>query len=428
MNSVFAEKCRIQLYNKKKHATITEIVINRKRNQDFTDAPTGDIHMDKERRKELRKAQRIREVRRNIMILSAMALVCATVIIVLAFGLNKDKTPKAKPAAAETNEENTDGPGNKVNSSKISNEPVAVTISAAGDCTLGSDVNFDPSTSFVTKYDEVGDPGYFLANVREIFASDDLTIVNLEGTLTDGGERADKSFAFRGNPAYTQILTSGSVEVVNLANNHSKDYGLQSYEDTISHVEAAGIKSFGYDRTALMDIKGVKVGLVGTYVLADGIDSKQGMVDNINSLKAQGAQLIIVSFHWGSEKSYTPDDVQKELAHTAIDTGAHLVLGHHPHVLQGVEEYNGRYICYSLGNFCFGGNKNPSDKDTMIFKQTFTVTGEDVALDSNIEKIPCSISSSDSINNYQPTPSEGSEKERIQQKIEEMAISWEGAQ
>lgn len=388
--------------------------------------------MDKKRQKELRKAQRIREVRRNIMILCTMAVVCIVVIVVLAVGLRKDKSPKSTQAMTGDNHEADNSAPltihrklkGEIDAEKIKESaPIALTISAAGDCTLGSDVNFEPSTSFVTKYNEVGDPGYFLSNVRDIFSSDDLTIVNLEGTLTDGGERADKTFAFRGDPSYIQILTSGSVEAVNLANNHSKDYGIQSYEDTISNVEAAGINSFGYDRTALLNSKGVKVGLVGTYVLAEGIESKQGMVDNINSLKEQGAQLIIVSFHWGTEKEYAPDEVQKELAHAAIDNGAHLVLGHHPHVLQGVEKYNGRYICYSLGNFCFGGNKNPSDKDTMIFQQTFTIKGEEVVQDDDVETIPCSLSSSSSFNNYQPTPSEGSEKERIQQKILDLAIS-----
>ena len=372
--------------------------------------------MDKrDKRKELRKVQRKREVRRNIIILCILTVLCITAIVILAAGLRKDRSPKTKQTIAE---ENTVQPTPET---EVISTPepaaVSITISAAGDCTLGSDVNFEPSTSFVTKFNEVNDPGYFLANVRDIFASDDLTIVNLEGTLSNQGERADKQFAFRGDPVYTEILTSGSVEAVNLANNHSKDYGEQSYEDTIFNVEAAGITSFGYERTALMDIKGVKVGLIGTYVLRDGIESKQGMLDNIQSLREQGAQLIIASFHWGTEKEYAPDAVQKELAHAAIDAGAHLVLGHHPHVLQGVETYKDRYICYSLGNFCFGGNKNPSDKDTMIFRQTFTVTGDNVAADAVTEIIPCSISSVSSMNNYQPTPAKDSEKERIQQKI-----------
>lgn len=410
--------------------------------------------MDKNARKRLLKEQRKREVRRQILILGVIGALGIGSIVALAMNLGRTDKNHDDPAVAqgsskdensqskssqegkgeenkkEANKEETLEPEEIQNPSEeekntpvLPAAPVTLTISAAGDCTLGTDVNFDVSTSFVTKYEEVGDPGYFLENVREIFGADDLTIVNLEGTLTTGGERADKTFAFRGDPSYTQILTSGSVEAVNLANNHSKDYGKQSYEDTIANVENAKITSFGYERTALMEIKGVKVGLVGTYELAEGIECKDGMIQNINSLKEQGAQLIIASFHWGTEKEYHPDEVQRELAHAAIDAGAHLVLGHHPHVLQGIEKYNGRYICYSLGNFCFGGNKNPSDKDTMIFQQTFTVIGNEVIQDDSTAVIPCSVSSSSSINNYQPTPVEGSEKERIQQKIDELAIS-----
>ena len=121
----------------------------------------------------------------------------------------------------------------------------------------------------------------------------------------------------------------------------------------------------------------------------------------------------------GIEKETVPGADQVELGHAAIDAGATIVVGSHPHVIQGYEKYNGRYIVYSLGNFCFGGNKNPSDKDCMIFQQTFTVTGNDVATDDSINVIPCSISSSSSSNNYQPTPAEGNETDRILAKIEE---------
>ena len=154
-------------------------------------------------------------------------------------------------------------------------------------------------------------------------------------------------------------------------------------------------------------------------MLAEGLDIKDEMVANINAAKNEGAQVIIVFTHWGIEKETVPGADQVELGHAAIDAGATIVVGSHPHVIQGYEKYNGRYIVYSLGNFCFGGNKNPSDKDCMIFQQTFTVTGNDVATDDAINVIPCSISSSSSSNNYQPTPAEGDEAERILAKIEE---------
>lgn len=302
-------------------------------------------------------------------------------------------------------------------------EPVSITVSMVGDCTLGTDVNFDQSTSFDAFYQMKNDPGYFFQNVKDIFTADDLTVANMEGTLTTSNDRQQKTFAFKGNPSYTEILTQGGVEATNLANNHSHDYGDQSYEDTIQYLEADGITTFGYDRTAVMDVKGIKVGLIGIYELKDGLGRQQQVIDTIREVKDQGAQVIIVSFHWGTEKSNIPDDIQKTLAHLAIDWGADLVVGHHPHVLQGIEKYQGKNIVYSLGNFCFGGNKNPSDKDTMIFQQTFTVENGELVEDDVTNIIPCSLSSESGYNNYQPMVLEGSEKERVLQKIEEFSAA-----
>ena len=302
-------------------------------------------------------------------------------------------------------------------------EPLSITVSMVGDCTLGTDVNFDQSTSFDAFYQMKNDPGYFFQNVKDIFTADDLTVANMEGTLTTSNDRQQKTFAFKGNPSYTEILTQGGVEATNLANNHSHDYGDQSYEDTIQYLEAAGITTFGYDRTAVMDVKGIKVGLIGIYELKDGLGRQQQVIDTIQEVKDQGAQVIIVSFHWGTEKSNIPDDIQKTLAHLAIDQGADLVVGHHPHVLQGIEKYQGKNIVYSLGNFCFGGNKNPSDKDTMIFQQTFTVENGELVEDDVTNIIPCSLSSESGYNNYQPMVLEGSEKERVLQKIEEFSAA-----
>lgn len=298
--------------------------------------------------------------------------------------------------------------------------PVSITISAAGDCTLGTDENFDQSRSRNAYYDENG-PAYFLQSVKPVFEADDLTIVNMEGTLTESTSRMDKTFAFKGPADYTKILTEGSVEAANLANNHSRDYGEQSYTDTIAALDAAGIVNFGYDRTAVMDVNGVKVGLVGTYELAEGMGCEEEMIANIKAVEDQGAQIVIVSFHWGIERENYPDENQVNLAHSAIDHGADLVLGHHPHVLQGIEVYNGKNIVYSLGNFCFGGNSNPSDKDTMIFQQTFTVQNGELVEDNVTNVIPCSLSSESGRNTYQPTPLEGEEKDRVMAKIEEFS-------
>ena len=328
-----------------------------------------------------------------------------------------------EPKKDDSSTDNTDDTSKDSQEETTTPEPVSITVSMVGDCTLGTDVNFDQSTSFDAFYQMKNDPGYFFQNVKDIFTADDLTVANMEGTLTTSNDRQQKTFAFKGNPSYTEILTQGGVEATNLANNHSHDYGDQSYEDTIQYLEAAGITTFGYDRTAVMDVKGIKVGLIGIYELKDGLGRQQQVIDTIQEVKDQGAQVIIVSFHWGTEKSNIPDDIQKTLAHLAIDQGADLVVGHHPHVLQGIEKYQGKNIVYSLGNFCFGGNKNPSDKDTMIFQQTFTVENGELVEDDVTNIIPCSLSSESGYNNYQPMVLEGSEKERVLQKIEEFSAA-----
>ena len=331
--------------------------------------------------------------------------------------------PKKDDSSTDNTDDTSKDSQEEITTPEPTAEPVSITVSMVGDCTLGTDVNFDQSTSFDAFYQMKNDPGYFFQNVKDIFTADDLTVANMEGTLTTSNDRQQKTFAFKGNPSYTEILTQGGVEATNLANNHSHDYGDQSYEDTIQYLEAAGITTFGYDRTAVMDVKGIKVGLIGIYELKDGLGRQQQVIDTIQEVKDQGAQVIIVSFHWGTEKSNIPDDIQKTLAHLAIDQGADLVVGHHPHVLQGIEKYQGKNIVYSLGNFCFGGNKNPSDKDTMIFQQTFTVENGELVEDDVTNIIPCSLSSESGYNNYQPMVLEGSEKERVLQKIEEFSAA-----
>ena len=296
--------------------------------------------------------------------------------------------------------------------------PVSLTVSVVGDCTLGTDENFDYDTSLNAYYENYG-ADYFFSNVKSIFSADDLTIANFEGTLTNSEEREDKEYAFKAPAEYAGILTSGSVEAVNTANNHSHDYGDQGYEDTISALDSAGILNFGYDKTIVTEVKGIKVGLVGIYELKDHLERKEQLKQNIAKVKAEGAQITIVIFHWGNEKEEVPDSNQTTLAHLAIDEGADLVCGHHPHVLQGIEEYKGKNIVYSLGNFCFGGNQYPSDMDTMIFQQTFTVDQNGVKADNVTNIIPCSVSSDSDYNNYQPTPAEGDEATRILNKIQE---------
>ena len=386
------------------------------------------------RKRELYKKSRYyQESRQKLYIAGGIGAFILVFILILACirGCSNYRNSKAaeKAAAQDAVSMNVNSETSSEAADAVVMNPVSLTLSVVGDCTLGTDETFDYDTSLNAYYENYGS-AYFLQNVKSIFSQDDLTIANFEGTLTESDAREDKTFAFKGPASFTSILTDGSVEAVNTANNHSHDYGDQSYEDTMTALDAAGIVHFGYDETAVMDVKGIKVGMVGIYELKDHLEREQQLKDNIAKVKADGAQLIVVIFHWGNETETVPDSNQTTLGRLAIDEGADLVCGHHPHVLQGIETYKGKNIIYSLGNFCFGGNSSPSDMDTMIYQQTFTITSEGVQADNVTNVIPCSISSAayEGYNNYQPTPAEGDEAARILAKINERSADIQTAE
>ena len=387
------------------------------------------------RRKDIyKKSKYYQEKRQKLLIATGIGIFVLVFILILAGirgcsnYMNSRQAAAKKAVSMNASKDNSQKASSDSQNTDSSNatvsSPVSLTLSVVGDCTLGTDETFDYDTSLNAYYENCG-ADYFLQNVKDIFSTDDLTIANFEGTLTDSDEREDKTFAFKAPASYASILTGGSVEAVNTANNHSHDYGDQSFDDTLAALDDAGIVHFGYDETAVMDVKGIKVGLVGIYELYDHLEREQQLKDNIAKVKADGAQLIVVIFHWGNETETVPDSNQTTLGRIAIDEGADLVCGHHPHVLQGIETYKGRNIVYSLGNFCFGGNSSPSDMDTMIYQQTFTIDADGVKKDNVTNIIPCSISSAayDGYNNYQPTPAEGDEATRILGKINERS-SW----
>ena len=199
---------------------------------------------------------------------------------------------------------------------------------------------------------------------------------------------------------------------------------VESPEEVLEYLDEAGIEWCEGDKIIVQDVNGVRMAMIGIYVLADGAERADQVKSCIAAAKEQGAQLIVVAFHWGNERETKPDEVQKMLAHLAIDSGADLVVGHHPHVLQGIEKYSGKYICYSLANFCFGGNSNPSDKDTIIFQQTFRIMRGGSVEDGGVSVIPCSVSSVSDWNNYQPTPATGTEAERIMTKLNDLCTAF----
>ena len=145
---------------------------------------------------------------------------------------------------------------------------------------------------------------------------------------------------------------------------------------------------------------------------------------DIKTEREAGSKLVCIMFHSGTEKEYTSNAVQERLFRYAIDMGADIVVGSHPHVIQGIELYKDKVICYSLGNFCFGANRNPKDKDTLIYQQTFKVKGDSIEY-GEYKVIPCSISSEKDKNNYQPIVLEGAEYERVLNKIKKSSEKYE---
>ena len=292
----------------------------------------------------------------------------------------------------------------------------SVKISAVGDCTIG----WDDRYTYEGRYDYYlkknnNDYGYYFAKVKDLFAEDDITIANLEGTFTDYDVKVEKKFNFKAPKEYVNVLKEGNVDIVSIANNHSHDYGEIGYKDTKKVLDAANIPYYGYTNYYIKEINGIKIGFFG---FLDIYGERFNEVKKaIKYLKDNSCDLIIASMHWGIEYDYEQSKEQVKMGHYLIDNGVDLVIGHHPHIIQGIEKYKDKYILYSLGNFSFGGNSLPRDMDTYIFQQTFTFVDGELLLDDNIDIIPAYVSSVKKPNNYQPVILDGDRKDEVMEKI-----------
>ena len=295
-------------------------------------------------------------------------------------------------------------------------------LSFVGDCTLGCHtLHTNMGYGFLKV---VGDDyKYPFQNVVSYFENDDLTFANLEGTLNnDASPAPGKPFNFRGPEDYVNILTQNSVEVVSVSNNHAMDYGQEGYDATTRVLRDAGVQYVERDSSTLFTTdRGLTVGLYA--VMYYHVD-EAAMVTAIEEL-AQQADIVIFAPHWGIEGSFYANEIQIRQAHKAIDAGAHNVWGHHPHVLQRMEKYNDGIICYSMGNFCFGGNMYPKDFDTAIVQMEVIKDGQGTRV-GEISVIPCSMSSMEVRNNFQPTPYPEDSKEYAR-TITKLDGSWRGS-
>lgn len=341
-------------------------------------------------------------------------------LLCLCMAVSSAACGKAKPETVPTEAttvpttEPTTAPTTEPTTVPTEPQPEHFLLTFVGDCTLGNSPTHQYTEGGFNNV--VGENyDYPFQNVRQFFEQDDFTIVNLEGVLGEEGYPQDKAFTFRGPSGYTNILTGSSVEAVTLANNHSRDYGQKGYKRTVELLEEAELTYVETNKTAIHTTQsGLTIGLIGGC-----FNYPADMADLVTGLREAGAEIVIFAFHWGVEGSYSPMTHHEQQAHNAIDAGVDIVYGHHPHVLQKIEEYNGGIIYYSMGNFCFGGNQQPTDLDTVILQQQVIRHPDGTVELGELTVIPAAITSIPIKNNYQPTPyPEGSEEyERVLRKL-----------
>lgn len=289
---------------------------------------------------------------------------------------------------------------------------VIVTITAMGDVTIGHSLGTSKVTCWDNEYKKQGsDINFIFRNVKDIFESDELTIANFECVLQDESEykipsnKKNNQFLFLADPAFASVLPDNSVEAVALENNHIMDFGEAGRDATIQALTDANVVYSNHTTMGVYETNGVKIAMFAHQTLNQPFSSEElaVMVENEIAAIRDEFDIVIESFHWGNEKDYTPVQKQINLGRAAIDAGADLVLGHHSHRMNPIEQYKGKYIVYSLGNASFGGNNKPSDMLTYLFQARFRIRDGEI-VDNPFRIIPCRISSRKDYNDFALTP------------------------
>ena len=292
--------------------------------------------------------------------------------------------------------------------------PRTFTVTVAGDTTLGSTDELRKRDDCFERVAEEKGYGWFFSGLTELFGTDDLTLINFEGTLTEQTQKKEKKYNFKGPAEYTDILTLGSVEAVTIANNHTLDYGEAGREETIANLEQAGLTVSGGGVLGVFEKGGVKVGMTGyCFPYANG---KKDITKDVKALREMGCQIVIASFHWGSEYRDDFTAEQRSIGRAAIKAGADIVVGHHPHIVQGIERYQDTYILYSVGNLVFGGNVDPDDRDAYAARLTFTVY-EDRCDPPELTIVPLRLTALDEGTDYRPVLAGEEDAQRIVNRI-----------
>ena len=315
-----------------------------------------------------------------------------------------------------------------------------ITITLAGDCTLGCEEKNRSNDRYFIRYAQREGYEWFFANVRHLFEQDDYTVVNLEGVLSDSPnqENTKKIFRFRGKTDYVNILSDSGIDCVNLANNHTQDFGSQGFDTTLAALKRAGIDHFGGREITVFRKDGIRIAFLGcncfgTSAIKAFRDDKAWYETCVQTLREDGVNAIVFTFHAGDDYSLKHNALQKECAEFAISIGCDLVVMHSSHVLQGISIINSRYVIWSLGNFCFGGNteltkdrpsennaKNKYSYYTAVMQVEMSFDDDGQFLGQQLKVFPALGSSHSAglkdtypVNNYQPLLVSGNTAEYI---------------
>ena len=320
-------------------------------------------------------------------------------VMTVRFWPDSGDTLSASPTPAETPAPTPTARPTPTPSPTPTPAPEYFTISMVGDCTLCS-------SQYYPHYETVmnGDFAHPFSGTADYFKGDYLSIGNLECSFSDQPLTATSTFHFLAPTEHTKILTAGGMDFMTLSNNHTLDFGDTGLTDSEKALDEAGIAWAAPDGSTVYQTgDGLRVGLYA----AKWICTQEEIEAGVAALAARDdVDLVICLMHWGLEGSYQVTDGQQTLGRAAIDAGADIVYGSHPHVLQRIDQYNGGTIVNSLGNYSFGGNTNPRDRDTAIVQFTVRRDWDGSVTVEGYEAIPCCLSSTAGINDYRPVPYE----------------------
>lgn len=291
-------------------------------------------------------------------------------------------------------------------------------LTLGGDAVLGTRESWWQKEESLPSYLAEKGMAYPFSGLMDIFAADDMTFVNLECVLKgdNAGEDKSKEYRFRGLPEYAQVLRESAIEQVNIANNHYIDYGIAGRDATRKALEEAGMPYSGFGYTYVWEQDGHRIGFAGcretTYKNDHDIIRR-----DVAELRRAGCDVIIYSCHWGTEYRANHNDMQESMAREAMLAGVDVIVGTHPHVVQGIGIAGNTVVLWSLGNLMFGGTHEMKTFDATLAQVRLRFDG-DRYVGCTVSYIPILTSSAAPDNDFHPVIAEGKDRERILEKIQ----------